>query len=270
MKEWNLNDLMDVLDAPDLEIREDRDASCTHVKEAVMKRITTKKSLRRTLGLAAALAAVLVLSILVMAGTGKSRGFSLLDGMSDEAEAQFRSDHAMGLVDSSVSADGTVRYYDINGNVIFEGTEKEAAAYEAKRAALHLTRLTESTDLVDFSAMTLTPVSAAEVPVNQDGGIPDFLISNGHLAIFTQADGAGWQLEKGSIARLHFVSEAPCYAAFYLIGKDGQVLEEATSLGRMAEPEWETVIPADGTYYFAVMYTSASSDAFTGGTLSFQ
>ena len=265
-----IKDLMDVLDAPDLEIREDSEASCAHIKEVVMKNITTRKTVRRTLGWVSALAAVLVLSVLVLAGTGERAGFALLDGMTAEEEAQFRSDHELGFADSSVSADGTVRYYDIHGNVIFEGTEKEAAAYEAKRAALHLARLEESTDLIDFSAMILTPTSASEIAVGEDGSIPDLLISNGHLAIFTQEDGTGWKLEEGSTAGLHFVSESPCYATFYLIGEDGRVLEDATDLGRMAEPEWETEIPTDGTYYFAVMYTSASSDAFTGGTLSFQ
>lgn len=265
-----IKDLMDVLDAPDLEIREDSEASCAHIKEVVMKNITTRKTVRRTLGWVSALAAVLVLSVLVLAGTGERAGVALLDGMTAEEEAQFRSDHELGFADSSVSADGTVRYYDIHGNVIFEGTEKEAAVYEAKRAALHLARLEESTDLIDFSAMTMTPTSVSEIAVREDGSIPDLLISNGHMAIFTQEDGAGWKLEEGSTAGLHFVSESPCYAVFYLVGEDGQVLEEADGLGRMAEPQWETVIPADGIYYFAVIYASAAADTFTDGMLSFQ
>ena len=118
------------------EIREDSEASCAHIKEVVMKNITTRKTVRRTLGWVSALAAVLVLSVLVLAGTGDRDGVALLDGMTAEEEAQFRSDHELGFADSSVSADGTVRYYDIHGNVIFEGTKKEAAPLGGLEEAL--------------------------------------------------------------------------------------------------------------------------------------
>lgn len=270
MKNWDIRDLMDILDAPDLEIREDGGASCDRIKEAVMNKITAKKTLRRSFGIAAACAAVLALTVMVMAGTGAFSGFSLLDDMTKAEEAQFREYYSMGRMDSSVSKDGTVRYYDIGGNVIFEGTGEEAAEYEAQRAQSHQAELEAATELVDFRGMTLIPSSVSEVAVSGDGEIPDFLITNGHLAVFMQEDGSGWELKKGTEAAIRFTAEEPCHAVFYLIGDGGQVLEEALDLGRMAEPQWEVEIPADGVYRFAVLYTSSDPNAFTEGSITFR
>ena len=266
----NIRDMMDTLDAPDIPLREKHVVSADRIKEATMKKIPKTRRSRCGLLIAAACAAVLALSTVAMAGSGVFEDFALLDSLTPGEAEQFHRDHSIGKANSLVTKDGTVQFFDANGSVIFEGTQAEAAEYERQLQELHTEELRASTALLDIDAWdsALTPNSISEAVVSSDGTVPDFLTSNGNLVILTQEDGSGWTLQEGDVAALQFTTDEPCYAVFYLISEDGLVIQEAGNLGKMDVPRWETEIPDDGAYYFGVMYCSAASDTFRGGTIS--
>lgn len=191
------------------------------------------------------------------------RGFALTKDLTS-AEQEALLAQAASTSTSSVDADGTVRYYDSEGNEILALSPEEAAAYEQKQQEAWEQSILESTSLVNLSTMEFLPSGVTELATDLGGHFDDFLMGNGHMALLHPAGADGYALHAGDTVTIALDSSDVCYLRFGLF-QDGQFLAAETVHAKAHSHTYE--ILEDGLYCFSVEYYSADASRFTGGTI---
>lgn len=115
-----------------------------------------------------------------------------------------------------------------------------------------------------FSSLASDQVSlgtSVQEIATQDGLVPEFIIPNGAIGVFSKGNQSGWSCKAGDTLIWSFekypmengISQSICVG--YI--KD-DVMYEAQAFGETLEGEYELTVPEDGIYYIYVI--GASSD----------
>ena len=263
--EWNISDLLDGINAPGYDMDSAQAVSAERVKEIVMAQIhneTKAKHLKRPLILA--LAAALALSAAALA-TVRWNGFAAVGGLNDAEVGRLLDEASHTTAGASESADGTVHYFDEHGDEYLTLSAEEARRYEEDRIAAHDRAVRESTALIDADTMELLPSGISEVPVATNGEVEDFLLGNGHLALFHPDGGGYFALDAGETVTLSLDADEACILEFNVF-RDGVCVlsENAWQQAHMFTYEADKA----GSYSFGVMYYSAAADRFRSVSLT--
>lgn len=237
------------------------------VEEATLRKIHANKStpaprLSRLWLIAAILAGALCITTCATAVLHWS-GFALTEGLT-MAEQEALLTQAASTSTSSVDVNGTVRYFDSEGNEILVLSPEEAAAYEQEQQEAWEQSILESTSLVDLSTMEFLPSGVTELATDLGGHLDDFLMGNGHMALLHPAGADGYALHAGDTVTIALDSDDICYLCFGLF-QNGQFLADETVQAKSHCHTYE--ILEDGLYCFSVEYYSADASRFTGGTI---
>ena len=239
-------------------------ASCENIKEATMKKLhgierTKKRPFKASRLLLIAALIVLALSVTVSAATTIRAGrFTLTGGMSD-GEIKALIDDASKGTWAVQETDGTMHYYDRDGNETLVLSRKDAQAYERARQAQRERTVKESTTLVDLSTMPLLPHEATELASGEDGSFADFAISNGALVLLHPEGQNAYELKAGDTVTITLDSNDECYLEFGCF-KDGAFLTAETVHAR--RHSYTFTIETNGQYCFYVENYSAGMSNF--------
>ena len=133
--------------------------------------------------------------------------------------------------------------------------------------AAHDRAVIESTSLIDVATMELIPNSITELGTDSEGNFPDFLLSNGHMALLHPEEGDFYDLKKGDVVELSVDSQEECYLVFSIF-LDGKFIQEQNLWDQNHKFTYEA--KEDGRYNFSIIYGSAAADSFTNGHMSIQ
>ena len=239
-------------------------ASCENINEATMKKLhdkpkTTKRTLKASRLVLIAALIVLALSVTVSAAVKRhASDFTLTGGMSDAEIKEMIRDASRGTW-AVQETDGTMHYYDSDGNETMVLSKEEAEAYERAKQAQREQTVKESTALVDLSTMPLLPKEVTELASGADGRIADFAISNGSLVLLHPEGKDAYELGAGDTVTITLDSNDECYLEFGSF-KDGAFLGGETVHAR--QHSYTFTIEADGQYCFYVEYYSAGMSNF--------
>lgn len=263
--EMKISDMMDHIQDGCVPIQIREIASCENIKEAAMEKLhqrakTKKRPLKASRLLLIAALIVLALSVTVSAAVKRHASeFTLTGGMSD-AEIKEMIDDASRGTWTVQETDGTMHYYDSDGNETMVLSKEEAEAYERARQARREQSVKESTTLVDLSTMPLMPNEATELSSGADGRFADFAISNGALVLLHPEGKDTYELKAGDTVTITLDdANEECYLEFGCF-KDGAYLTAETV--RAQELGYTFNIQADGQYCFYVENYSVSMHAF--------
>ena len=239
-------------------------ASCENIKEATMKKLhekpkTTKRPRIASRVLLIAALVVLALSVTVSAATTLRSGrFTIIDNMSD-GEVKALIDDASRGTWAVQEIDGTMHYYDSDGNETMVLSREDAQVYERARQAQREQSVKESTTLVDLSTMPLLPNEVTELASEEDGRFPDFAISNGSLVLLHPEGKDAYELKAGDTVTISLDSGDECYLEFGSF-KDGAFSGGETVHAR--QHSYTFTMEEDGQYCFYVEYYSVGMSAF--------
>ncbi|MCD7769801.1 MAG: hypothetical protein LUH36_06800 [Oscillospiraceae bacterium] len=265
-----ISDMLDTTDGFDLELPEEGMVSAEKIKEVTMRKLhDTQGAPRRGRRISkAGVAAIAAAAVLALSGAAYAvsqwTGFASTEGLTNR-QIQALIDSASLTSSQGVDTDGNVTYYDENGNEEFTLTAEEAAAYEQGLIEAQEQAVRDSTTLVDVDTMDMVPSGITEVAVGEEGSFEDFIISNGHMAIFYPEGSQGYDLKAGDTVTLTLPTDEVCYLA-YGMTQDGVATE--CDVVQKADQSYTFEIPEDGLYCFYIIYYSAGADAFTGGSLT--
>ena len=212
------------------------------------------------------LAAALVLVLSATAGAVLSwNGFSFTDGMS-WAQKRALLDKVQSLTcGASIDPDGTVHYYDQDGNEVLTLSRREAAKYERERLAEAEQAVRDSTELVDLSTMPLLPAKAVEVAVGADGVVEEFALSSGSLLLFHPEGQDGYALRAGDTVTISAGANDECLVQIGCFRNSTYLTGETR---KTQEHQWTYTVPEDGTYCFYLEYYSSDASLFGGCTIT--
>ena len=239
-------------------------ASCENIKEATMEKLhekakTKKRSLKASRLLLIGAMVVMALSVTVSASVKRhASDFTLTGGMSDAEIKEMIRDASRGTW-AVQESNGTMHYYDSDGNEIMVLSKEDAQAYERARQAQREQAVKDRTTLVDLSTMPLLPNEATELASGQDGRFEDFAISNGALVLFHPEGKDAYELKAGDTVTVTMDSNDECYLEFGCF-KDGVFSGGETVHAR--QHSYTFKIEADGQYCFYVEYYSVGMSAF--------
>ncbi len=237
----------------------------------VLKMTVENKHVKRRMAgkrIAILAAVVVLLVVLGMAAyaTAALNGFSLTGGMSKQAVSQMLEEYSPVTAMELIEPDGTVHYLDAQGNETMVLTTEEAAKYEQEQREAKEDAVRRSTTLVDVDSLPVVPKSITELEFDADGGIPDFALGNGHMAIFCGAEKTGCLLEAGDIMTLTMTSNDECHLSYFVI-RDGIAFSDGTDPGRVRSHAFYFEAAEPGWYFIGLVYTSASASNLTDGRL---
>ena len=260
-----ISDMMNNFDSIPIEIQEKDVASADKIKEAVMKKIhkeSVSTKVTRNISKVGIVAAVLAAALCITAAAGVLdwNGFSFTSGMSKAEKDELIEKVAIMGCTESVDIDGTVHYFDNNGEEILVLSKKEAAKFEEERQMVQEQAVIQSTELVDVATMKIIPRNVAEVTVNADGSFEDFALGNGSVILLHPEEKAGFDLKEGNEVTLQFEANDNCILEFGMF-KDGTFFEAETV--KTMQHSYNFSIEEDGLYCFYVEYYSSDVSYFT-------
>lgn len=226
---------------------------------------TERRPGKRIVIIAAAAALALVLGIAAYAAIDWS-GFALTGAMSKASVEQMLSQASVGYAAEAVEPDGTVHYYDKQGNETLVLTAEEAARYEQELEAAREDAVRGSTALVDVDTLPVVPGSVTELEVDFGGDIPAFALGNGHMVLFCDEGKTGYSLAAGDRVTLTLASGDDCRVEYFVI-RDGVMLNDEIDAGRGRSHTFTFEATEPGDYCFALMYASADASELASGTL---
>lgn len=213
------------------------------------------------------IAAVLAVVFCATAAAAALRwsGFAFTGGMSEEEKAAILFEAEQGTVDAKEAPDGTVTYFDAEGNAILALSPEEAAAYERERAAQADEAVCASTGLVDLSTMPLLPNGVTEVAVGGDGSVADFALGNGHAVLLHPEGNEGFTLKAGDEVTVTLTAGDECILEF---GRFRDGVYDGAETEKAREHSFTFPVEEDGVYCFYVEYFSAAASNFTDCSLT--
>ncbi len=215
-------------------------------------------------------AAVAVLLIVLGAAAYAAitlNGFALTGELSKSTVNKMLEEYSAVSSIALVEPDGTVHYLDEQGNEILVLTAEEAAKYEQEQREAKENAVRSSTALIDFDTLPFVPNSITELEIGTNGGIPDFALGNGHMAILCGADKKGWLLQAGDSFSLTLTSNDECHMGYYVF-RDGIMVSKENDAARVQSHAFSFEAAEPGSYCLGLMYGSVSASNFTNGTLS--
>ena len=262
--EMKISDMMDHIQDGCVPIQIRGIASCENIKEATMKKLhdkpkPTKRTLKASRLVLIAALIVMALSVTVSAAVKRhASDFTLTGGMSDAEIEEMIRDASRGTW-TVQETDGTMHYYDSDGNEIMALPREEADAYERDKQARLEQAVKESITLVDLSTMPLLPKEATELSSGEDGRFADFAISNGALVLLHPEGQNVYELKAGDTVTITLDSNDECYLEFGCF-KDGAFLTAETVHAR--RHSYTFTIETNGQYCFYVENYSAGMSNF--------
>ena len=193
-------------------------------------------------------------------------GFALTGDMSKSTVDQLLEKASIGYASEARDSDGTVHYYDQQGNETLVLSAEDAAQYELQLEEEREAAVREETELVDVDTLEIVPQSITELEIVMNGRIPDYVLGNGHMLVFCDEGKNGYLLAEGDKLTLTLESGDECRVAYYLI-RDRRVAEQQIDASLCMSHHCDFQIQESGSYCIAVMYASASASSFTQGML---
>ena len=228
------------------------------------KRNYSPLSIRRIAILVAAAVLVLGLGMIAYAAIEWS-GFALTGDMAQSSLDQLLREASTGEIGEMIEADGTVHYFDKQGNEVKVLSAEEAKQYEQELEALHEEAVRNSTGLVDINTLPIIPAGITEMVISDSGNISDFALGNGYMVIICDNENKEFSLESGNQITLSLTSNDECRIEYYLIC-DGVMLENQIDDKPVLNHSCSFEITDSGNYCLAITYASSAASNFTDGS----
>ena len=265
----NISDMMEHLECIPIELGVAEGVSAEHIREKTMQKVHTASARRhggRRLSRLVILAAALVLMLSVTAGAALNwNGFSFTGGMSRSAKRALLDEVQSLTAGAEIDQDGTVHYYDKDGDEVLTLSSWEAAQYERERIAAAEQKVKDSTSLVDLSTMPLMSASATEIAVGKNGTVEDFALGSGSLLLFHPEGQDGYELKAGDTVTITADADRDCHVEFGCFRDGTYVTGESV---QAQEQKWTYTVQEDGMYCFYMEYYSSDAGLFTGCTVT--
>lgn len=260
-----ISDLMDSIEDLPVPVQEQGRFSAENIKRKTLNKIHSSPSKRRFFGRVSRTGLIAAVLAAVFCATAAAAaicwgGFAFTGGMGEEEKDAILWEASQGTVDAEEAADGTVTYFDAEGNAVLTLSPEEAAEYERERSAAADQAVCESTNLVDLSTMPFLPNGVTEVVVGKNGAFADLALGNGHAILLRPEKGDGFLLKAGDQVTLTLTANDICILEFGQF-RDGIYDGAETETAR--EHSYTFSIDENGLYCFYVQYLSAAASNFT-------
>ena len=240
-------------------------------KTEVYKMISENKqnykplAIRRIVVLVAAAVLVTGLGMIAYAAIEWS-GFALTGDMNQSSLEQLLKEASTGEIGEMIEADGTVHFFDKQGDEVRVLSAEEAKQYEQELEVLHEETIRNSTSLVNIDTLPLIPAGVTELEIGDGGIISDFALGNGYMVIICDNENKGFSLESGNQITISLTSNDECRIEYYLLC-DGVMLENKIDDKLTFNHSCSFEVTDSGSYCLAVMYTSSAASNFTNGNI---
>lgn len=235
--------------------------------EKINQSVKPKRSVSRIVGIAAAIAIILTVSVAVYAARDWT-GFMQTEKLSEQELSNIMEMIAHSGCAESTDSDGNTHYFDSYGNEIMVLSPSEVKQFEQAKERARADRCQAGAgEMLNVDTLDLMPVSITPVETDQRGRFADFLLANGNMALLHPKSDAGYQLKKGDTVTISLNATEACIVLFGVVF-NGEMVEETAM--KSQSHEFEYTVPEDGRYNFTLMYTSVDADNFTDCTINIE
>lgn len=252
--------------------KESRDTdmpSIERVKALTMDKINCSakpiKRIPRVASMAAILAVILAVSVTAYA-VNNWNGFMNTGNLSRQEIREIMDMIENSGCSESTAEDGSVHYFDSQGNEMMVLSQKEARQIERERQENKITHNQETAGhLLDIDTLEVMPHSITPITSDKAGNIEDFLMGNGSMVILHPKGENGYWLNKGETVTITLEATGDCVVEFGVV-RNGKMRETSSTKTKLHEFSYIAI--KDGLYCFTAMYYSASADNFSNCSIT--